>query len=98
MASVNQTNLADIKTNLWGELKEERMDEARACVYQVGLRQTIKLTDRQAEMVLAMFVGNEEDGRYTGDAIREWQWGVGRSLLKAIGPHESRSLTLEAAE
>jgi hypothetical protein len=70
------------------------------------MRRTIKLTDRQAEMVLAMFVGREKDGRYTDDEIREfvtliweWQWGVGRALLKAIGsPHESGTSTLEAAE
>ena len=70
------------------------------------MRRTIKLTDRQAEMVLAMFVGNEKDGHYTDDEIREfvtliweWQWGVGRALLEANGsPHESGTSTLEAAE
>jgi hypothetical protein len=70
------------------------------------MRRTIKLTDRQAEMVLAMFVGNEKDGHYTDDEIRElvtliweWQWGVGRALLKAIGSHhESGTSTLGAAE
>jgi hypothetical protein len=70
------------------------------------MRRTIKLTDRQAGMVLAMFVGNEKDGHYTDDEIREfvtliweWQWGVGRALLEAIGsPHESGTSTLEAAE
>jgi hypothetical protein len=36
------------------------------------MRRTIKLTDRQAEMVLAMFVGNEKDGGYTDDEIREF--------------------------
>ena len=60
------------------------------------MRRTIKLTNRQAEMVLAMFVGNEKVEHYTNEEIRElvtliweWQWGGGRSLLKAIGsPHE----------
>ena len=49
----------------------------------------MKLTDRQRQMVLAMFVGNEIDGDYTDDEIRElvalmweWQWGVGRALLE----------------
>jgi hypothetical protein len=57
-------------------------------------------------MVLAMFVGNENDSHYTDDEIREfvtliweWQWGVGRALLEAIGsPHESETSTLVAAE
>ena len=72
------------------------------------MRRTIKLTDRQAELVLAMFVGNEKDGHYSDDEIRElvtlmweWQWGVGRVLLDAIGsPHESGTIpqTSEAAE
>jgi hypothetical protein len=70
------------------------------------MRRTIKLTDRQAEIVLAMFVGNENDGHYTDGEVRElvtliweWQWGVGRSLLEAIGsPHETGTLTLTAAE
>jgi hypothetical protein len=72
------------------------------------MRRTIKLTNRQAEMVLAMFVGTEEDGHYPDDEIRElvtliweWQWGVGRSLLDAIGsPHESGTVyrPLAAAE
>ena len=64
------------------------------------MRRTIKLTNRQAEMVLAMFVGNEDGGHYTDDEIRElvtlvWerQWGVGRSALKAVGsPHESEAV------
>jgi hypothetical protein len=67
-------------------------DDRRRC----GMRRTIKLTDRQAEMVLSMFVGNERTEHYTNEEIRElvtliweWQWGVGRSLLEAIGsPHE----------
>jgi hypothetical protein len=72
------------------------------------MRRTIKLTDGQAEMVLAMFVGNEKDGTYTDAEIRElvtliweWQWRVGRSLLDAIGsPHESGTICrpLAAAE
>jgi hypothetical protein len=71
------------------------------------MRRTIKLSDRQAEMVLAMFVGNEKDGRYTDEEIRElviliweWQWGVGRSLLQAIGslPQTGTVLTPAAAE
>jgi hypothetical protein len=72
------------------------------------MRRTIKLTSRQAEIVLAMFVGNERDEHYTDDEVRElvtliweWQWGVGRSLLEAIGsPHESGTIfqTPEAAE
>ena len=57
-------------------------------------------------MVLAMFVGNEKDGHYTDDEIRElvtliweWQWGVSRALLQAIGsPHEPGTSTFEAAE
>jgi hypothetical protein len=56
------------------------------------MRRTIKLTNRQAEMVCAMFVGNEKDEHYNDDEIRElvtlmweWRWGVGRSLLDAIG-------------
>jgi hypothetical protein len=69
------------------------------------MRRTIKLTNRQAEMVLAMFVGNEKIEHYTNEEIRElvtliweWQWGVGRSLLKAIGsPHEPTYLAPEAA-
>ena len=56
-------------------------------------------------MVLAMFVGNERVEHYTNDEVRElvtliweWQWGVGRSLLKAIGsPHEPTYLAPEAA-
>jgi hypothetical protein len=73
-----------------------------------AMRRTIKLTNRQAEMVLAMFVGNEKVEHYTDDEVRElmtliweWQWGVGRSLLAAIGsPHESGKIsqTSEAAE
>jgi hypothetical protein len=71
-----------------------------------GLARTIKLTDRQAEMVCAMFVGNARVGHYTDDEIRElvtliweWQWGLSRSVLKAIGsPHEGGASTLEAAE
>jgi hypothetical protein len=35
------------------------------------MRRTIKPTNRQAEMVLAMFIGNEEDGHCTDDEIRE---------------------------
>jgi hypothetical protein len=35
------------------------------------MRRTIKLTDRQAEMVLAMFVGNQTDAHCTDDEIRE---------------------------
>jgi hypothetical protein len=72
------------------------------------MRRTIKLTSRQAEMVLAMFVGNEKDERFTDAEIREmvtliweWQWGVSRSLLDAIGsPHESETVCrpLAAAE
>jgi hypothetical protein len=59
-------------------------------------------------MVLAMFVGNERVEHYTNDEVRElvtliweWQWGVGRALLEAIGsPHESgtTSHASEAAE
>ena len=55
------------------------------------MKRTIKLTDRQRQMVLAMFVGNEIDCDYTDDEIRElvalmweWQWGVGRALLNAM--------------
>ena len=56
-------------------------------------------------MVLAMFVGNERDENYTNDEVRElvtliweWQWGVGRALLEAIGsPHESGT-TFQASE
>ena len=70
-----------------------------------GMRRTIKLTNRQAEMVLAMFVGNEKVEHYTNEEIRElvtliweWQWGVGRSLLKAIGsPHEPTYLARNSA-
>jgi hypothetical protein len=47
-------------------------------------------------MVLAMFVGNEKDV-HTDDEIRElvtliweWQWGVGRALLKQLGAITSR--------
>jgi hypothetical protein len=69
------------------------------------MRRTIKLTNRQAEMVLAMFVGNEKVEHYTNEEIRElvtliweWQWGGSRSLLKAIGsPHEPTYLAPEAA-
>jgi hypothetical protein len=56
-----------------------------------GLRRTIKLTDRQAKMVLAMFAGSEEDDQYSDEEIRElltliweWQWGVGRALISAF--------------
>jgi hypothetical protein len=56
------------------------------------MRRTIKFTNRQAEMVCATFVGNEKDEHYSDDEIRElvvlmweWQWGVGRCLLDAIG-------------
>jgi hypothetical protein len=57
-------------------------------------------------MVCAMFVGDGKDGRYTDNEIRElvtliweWQWGLGRSLLRAIGsPHAGEGSTLEAAE
>jgi hypothetical protein len=51
------------------------------------MRRTIKLTDRQAEMVLAMF-RERKDGHYTNDEIRElvtliweWQWGRNESRL-----------------
>jgi hypothetical protein len=56
-----------------------------------ALRRTIKLTERQRHMVLAMFAGNEEGDHYTDEEIRElmnliweWQWGVGRALLDAF--------------
>jgi hypothetical protein len=70
------------------------------------LRRTIKLTARQAELVLAMFVGKEKDDHHTDDEIRElvtlmweWQWGVGRSLLRAIGgPYGGKASTFEATE
>jgi hypothetical protein len=73
------------------------------------LRRTIKLTDRQAEMVTAMFVGNKKDGHYKDDEIRElvtliweWQWGVGRSLLAALNATrrlpDDEAPNLEAAE
>jgi hypothetical protein len=70
------------------------------------MRRTIKLTNRQAEMVLAMFVGNDRVEHYTNDEVRElvtliweWQWGVGRSLLQAIGsPEGSGFRTSDAAE
>jgi hypothetical protein len=68
-----------------------RHDPAFAVVRRMGLRRTIKLTDRQSKMVLAMFAGNEESGHYTDEEIRElvtliweWQWGVGRALLNAM--------------
>jgi hypothetical protein len=55
------------------------------------LRRTIKLTNRQRQLVLAMFVGDELDAHYTDEEIRElvtliweWQWGVGRALLDAL--------------
>ncbi len=55
------------------------------------MRRTIKLTNRQAEMVLAMFVGGAKDEHYSDEEIRElvaliweWQWQVGRALLNAI--------------
>ena len=43
------------------------------------MRRTIKLTSRQAEIVLAMFVGNERVEHYTNDEVRElvtliWEW------------------------
>jgi hypothetical protein len=73
------------------------------------LRRTIKLTDRQAEIVTAMFVGNDKDGHYKDDEIRElvtliweWQWGIGRSVLESLkvvkrAPDDDAS-SLEAAE
>jgi hypothetical protein len=55
------------------------------------MRRTIKLTDRQAEMVLAMFVGNATNDHYSDEEIRElvtliweWQWQVGRALISAF--------------
>jgi hypothetical protein len=67
------------------------------------MRRTINLTDRQAEMVLAMFVGNENDGHYTSDEIHEfvtliweWHWGVGRAAINS--PHESGTSTFGAIE
>jgi hypothetical protein len=59
--------------------------------------------------VLAMFVASEKDSHYTDDEIRElvtliweWQWGVGRSLVKALkavgSSHDGEASTLEAAE
>jgi hypothetical protein len=73
------------------------------------MRRTIKLTDRQAEMVCAMFVGNEKDSHYTDEEIRElvtliweWQWGVGRNLLAALKalrrPSDIEASNLEGAE
>jgi hypothetical protein len=56
-----------------------------------ALRRTIKLTERQRHMVLAMFAGNDEVGQFTDEEIRElvnliweWQWGLGRALLDAF--------------
>ena len=56
-----------------------------------ALRRTIKLTEKQRHMVLAMFAGNDEVGHFTDEEIRElvyliweWQWGVGRALLDAF--------------
>jgi hypothetical protein len=73
------------------------------------MRRTIKLSDRQAEMVCAMFVGNEKDSHYTDDEVRElvtliweWQWGVGRPLLETLKvlrcPSDTETSNLEAAE
>jgi hypothetical protein len=71
------------------------------------MRRTIKLTDRQSEMVLAMFGGNAEDAHYSDEEIRElivliwqWQWGVSRSLLSALNvvPLDDEAPNLEAAE
>jgi uncharacterized protein YjaG (DUF416 family) len=54
------------------------------------MRRTIKLSNRQSEMVGAMFE-NPTDEHYSDEEIRElvaqvweWQWQVGRSVLDAI--------------
>jgi hypothetical protein len=55
-----------------------------------GVRGTIKLTNRQSEMVGAMFENPTEE-HYSDEEIHElvariweWQWQVGRSVLDAI--------------
>jgi|ERR1700722_6176878 hypothetical protein len=74
-----------------------------------GLRRTIKLTDRKAEMVTATLVGNEKDDHYKDDEIRElvtliweWQWGISRSVLEARQAvkrtPDGEASSLEAAE
>jgi hypothetical protein len=64
------------------------------------MRRTIKLTNRQAEMVLAMLVGNEKVEPYTNDEVRElvtliweWQWESAALVSPAMLAHHAFNKT-----